>query len=69
MKQALGLRKPTHTVVHSDGPVTWGMIEKVIHLVKVQRIHAEHASAIPRKPTHYERQSLRLTKWRDLPYN
>ena len=34
--RALGLRKINQTVVHQDSPVIRGMINKVIHLVKVE---------------------------------
>lgn len=34
--KALGLRKINQTVVHKDSPVIRGMINKVIHLVKVE---------------------------------
>ena len=35
--QALGLRKLHQTVEHDDSPVIWGMVNKVPHLVRVER--------------------------------
>ncbi len=35
---ALGLRKINHSVVHEDNPVIRGMIFKVKHLVKVEKV-------------------------------
>lgn len=37
---ALGLRKIGSTKVHSDSPVTRGMIKVVSHLIKVEEIEA-----------------------------
>ena len=34
--RALGLKKMNQTVVHTDSPVVRGMINQVIHLVKVE---------------------------------
>ncbi|CAN8062613.1 unnamed protein product [Agarophyton chilense] len=39
----LGFRKLNQTTVHEDGPRVWGMLQKVIHLVKIERIHAQDA--------------------------
>ena len=36
--KALGLRRIRHTVEHEDRPEIQGMIDKVIHLVKVEKI-------------------------------
>jgi large subunit ribosomal protein L30 len=33
--RALGLKRINHTVVHDESPQIKGMIDKVIHLVKV----------------------------------
>lgn len=41
--QILGLRKMHQTRVHSDGPRVWGLIQKVIHMVEVERIPATAA--------------------------
>lgn len=38
--RGLGLRRIRQTVVHTDTPVVRGMINKVIHLVKVEEIEA-----------------------------
>jgi large subunit ribosomal protein L30 len=35
--RALGLRHLGQIVEHDDNPVIWGMINKVSHLVKVER--------------------------------
>jgi large subunit ribosomal protein L30 len=35
--RALGLRRLGQVVEHDDTPVIWGMINKVSHLVKVER--------------------------------
>lgn len=49
--QVLGLRRMNQVRVHDDGPRVWGMLEKVIHLVKIERIRAEDApSFTPKKP-------------------
>ena len=37
--QSLGLRRINHTVVLEMTPVAKGMIEKVLHLVKVEEIN------------------------------
>lgn len=34
--QSLGLRKIRQTVVHEDRPEVRGMVQKVLHLVKVE---------------------------------
>jgi len=36
--KALGLRRIRHTVEHEDRPEIQGMIDKVIHLVKVEKV-------------------------------
>lgn len=36
--EALGLRKMNQTVVHEDSPQVLGMVHKVGHLVKVEKI-------------------------------
>ncbi|CDF40580.1 unnamed protein product [Chondrus crispus] len=41
--QVLGLRKLNQVRIHDDGPRVWGMLEKVIHLVKLERIRAVDA--------------------------
>lgn len=41
--QVLGLNKLHKTRRHDDGPRVWGMIEKVTHLVKVERVPATEA--------------------------
>jgi large subunit ribosomal protein L30 len=38
--QVLGLKKLRQTRRHSDGPRVWGLIEKVTHLVHVERVPA-----------------------------
>lgn len=38
--EILGFRKLHQTRIHSDGPRVWGLIQKVIHLVKVTRVPA-----------------------------
>ncbi|PXF44891.1 50S ribosomal protein L30 [Gracilariopsis chorda] len=40
----LGFRRLNQTKIHEDGPRVWGMLEKVLHLVKIERIHAEELS-------------------------
>ena len=35
---ALGLRRINHSVIHEDNPVIRGMIFKVKHLVKVEKV-------------------------------
>ncbi len=35
---ALGLRKMNQSVQHDDSPIILGMIEKVHHLVKVEKV-------------------------------
>jgi large subunit ribosomal protein L30 len=35
--KALGLRKLNHTVYHSDTPVIRGMINRIAHLVRVEK--------------------------------
>ena len=35
--EALGFRKLNHTVEHNDTPEILGMIEKVSHMVKVEK--------------------------------
>jgi large subunit ribosomal protein L30 len=42
--QALGLRKLHQTVEHDDSPVIRGMVNKVPHLVRVERIEADAAT-------------------------
>jgi len=39
--QGMGLTKMNKTVALKDSPETWGMINKVSHLVEVVRDHAE----------------------------
>jgi len=34
--RALGLRRMNQTIEHQDSPAVWGMINKVIHLVRVE---------------------------------
>jgi large subunit ribosomal protein L30 len=49
--QVLGLNKMHKTRVHSDGPRVWGLIEKVTHLLRVERIPAtaeEQRAAVER---------------------
>ena len=36
--KALGIRKLNHSVVHEDNPTIRGMIDTVMHLVKVEEI-------------------------------
>ena len=36
--RALGLRRMGQTVEHHDTPVVWGMINKVSHLVTVEKL-------------------------------
>ncbi|MEO1272164.1 MAG: 50S ribosomal protein L30 [Myxococcota bacterium] len=36
--EALGLRKRHHSVVHKETPQIRGMIEKVAHLVEVEKL-------------------------------
>ncbi|HUY75478.1 MAG TPA: 50S ribosomal protein L30 [Ktedonobacterales bacterium] len=42
--QALGLRKLHQTVEHDDSPVIWGMVNKVPHLVRVERFEPDVAA-------------------------
>jgi large subunit ribosomal protein L30 len=35
--RALGLRRMGQTVEHSDTPAIWGMVDKVSHLIEVER--------------------------------
>ena len=35
--EALGLRRIRHSVTHEDTPVIQGMVDKVRHLVKVEK--------------------------------
>ncbi len=35
---ALGLGRPNYYTILPDNPQTWGMIEKVKHLVKVEKL-------------------------------
>lgn len=37
--EALGLGRPNYTKVHNDSPQIRGMINKVIHLVKVEEVN------------------------------
>jgi len=37
--KALGLGRPSYSVVKNDTPQIRGMIQKVIHLVKVEEVH------------------------------
>lgn len=39
--QVLGLRRINTVRIHDDGPRVWGMLERVIHLVKLERIRAD----------------------------
>ena len=41
---ALGLRKITRTVEHSDSAIILGMVEKVKHLVKVEVVEEKKAA-------------------------
>ena len=34
--QSLGLRRLNHSVIHSDSATIRGMVEKVVHLLKVE---------------------------------
>lgn len=34
--RALGLRRMNQTIEHQNSPAVWGMINKVIHLVRVE---------------------------------
>ena len=36
--QSLGLRRLHQSVVHSDSPTIRGMVQKVIHLLKVEEV-------------------------------
>ena len=36
--QSLGLRRLNQSVVHSDSPTIRGMVQKVIHLLKVEEV-------------------------------
>ncbi len=36
--QSLGLRRLNQSVVHSDSPTIRGMVEKVIHMLKVEQV-------------------------------
>ena len=36
--QALGLKKPSRSVVKKNNPATWGMINQINHLVKVEEV-------------------------------
>jgi large subunit ribosomal protein L30 len=57
--EILGLTKLHKTRLHSDGPRVWGLIDKVTHLVKVERVPAtadeqrvaEARAAAPRSPS------------------
>lgn len=42
--QALGLRKLHQTVEHDDSPVIRGMVNKVPHLVRVERFEPDVAA-------------------------
>jgi large subunit ribosomal protein L30 len=42
--EALGLRRINQTVLHEDGPVTWGAVRKLIHLVELERVAAAEAA-------------------------
>lgn len=44
--QVLGLKKINQVRIHDDGPRVWGMLEKVIHMVKIERIRAEDADSL-----------------------
>ena len=46
--QTLGFRRLHQTKVLGDGPRIWGLLEKVIHLVKIERIHADPALNVGR---------------------
>jgi large subunit ribosomal protein L30 len=39
--RALGLHRIRHTVIHDDTPAIRGMVEKVKHLVTVEKIDGE----------------------------
>lgn len=36
--RALGLRRPRHTVAHTDTPQLRGMLAKVVHLVAIEEL-------------------------------
>ena len=36
--RSLGLRRLNQSVIHSDSPTIRGMVEKVIHLLKVEQL-------------------------------
>lgn len=38
--EALGLRRMHHTVTHDDSPVLRGMLDKVSHLVTVEKVES-----------------------------
>ena len=40
---ALGLRKTTRTVYKPDNPQTWGMINKIPHLISVEGVEEQNA--------------------------
>ena len=36
--ESLGLRRLNQSVIHSDSPTIRGMVEKVIHMLKVEQV-------------------------------
>lgn len=44
--QALGLRRLHQVVEHDDSPVIWGMVNKVPHLVSVERFEPVEATTM-----------------------
>lgn len=65
--QQLKLNKLHQTQVHEDGPRVWGMLEKVTHLVRLQRIRAEDAKFVTKKPDPLRKQ-FGLSRWEGTPY-
>lgn len=66
--QALCLNKLQHTQVYQDGPRVWGMLEKVIHLIKIERIHNADAQFIVKRENPL-RKKLGLSRWPNTPYH
>ncbi|MGA1796039.1 MAG: 50S ribosomal protein L30 [bacterium] len=40
---ALGLRKTNRTVYKPDNPQTWGMVNKIPHLLVIEGVDKDHA--------------------------
>lgn len=52
------------TRVHEDGPRVWGMLERVTHMVKIERVRAEDADKVRDRPDTFRKM---FNKWEPRP--